>query len=340
MKTRILTGAALLCSMTLASCNSQSDAGQTPVPVIFDTDVGNDIDDVLALEMLFNYEKEGKIDLLGISLSKSNPYTIEYVDAYCRMHGKGDMPLGFAYNGANPEDGSYTRQTLDTLINGQKILYPERDINSNLPEGYRMLRKLLSEADDNSVVFIAAGPETNLARLLESKGDGYSPLDGRELVEKKVKYLSVMAGLYGNEFDFPEWNVCQDLGAAQKVFAGWPTEIVASGWELGNRLLYPHQSILNDFKENHPLSVSYKLYGQMPYDRQAWDLTSVLYGIEPDAGYFGLSGPGTITIDEKGYSIFTPSATGKHRYLTISDRQTSTTLDALVGRVTGKPVKR
>ena len=36
----------------------------TCIPVIFDTDAGNDIDDVLAMQMLFNYEKAGKIDLL------------------------------------------------------------------------------------------------------------------------------------------------------------------------------------------------------------------------------------------------------------------------------------
>ena len=336
MKTKILTGAILLCSMTFASCNSQSDSGQTPLPVIFDTDVGNDIDDVLALEMLFNYEKEGKIDLLGITLCKSNPYTIEYVDAYCRMHGRGDMPLGFAYDGVTPDDGGYTRQTLDTLINGQKILNPERNMASTLPEGYKLLRKLLSEADDNSVVFIAVGPETNLARLLDSAGDEYSPLGGKELIAKKVKYMSVMGGLFGNEFDFPEWNIVTDLSAARKVFAEWPTEIVASGWELGNKLLYPHQSILNDFEESHPLSVSYKLYQPMPYDRQTWDLTSVLYAVEPDAGHFGVSEAGTIAIDEKGHSIFTPSSTGRHRYLTISEDKTESTLNTLVERVTGK----
>ena len=37
-----------------------------PIKVIFDTDVGNDIDDVLALQMLFNYEENGIIDILCV----------------------------------------------------------------------------------------------------------------------------------------------------------------------------------------------------------------------------------------------------------------------------------
>lgn len=111
--------------------------------------------------------------------------------------------MGYAYNGATPEDGGYLRQTLDTIIEGNKILYPQRSIKDNLPEGYKLLRKLLASQPDNSVVFIAVGPETNLSRLLRSEADEYSPLDGKSLVAQKVKLLSVMGGLYGNEFDFP-----------------------------------------------------------------------------------------------------------------------------------------
>jgi len=321
---------------TLCSCENKKEAKNESIPVIFDTDVGNDIDDVLALQMLFNYERKEKIDLLGFTIGKCNPYSILYVDGYSHLNDRGDIPLGFAYNGVNPEDNKYLRPTLDTLIDGKKILHPQRNLNDSLPEGYKLLRKLLSSQKDHSVVFIAVGPETNLARLLESKSDEYSDLDGKSLVERKVKLLSVMGGLYNNEFDFPEWNIIQDLDAAQKVFSEWPTEIVASGWELGIELLYPHQSILNDFSANHPLSVSYKIYEQMPYDRPTWDLTSVLYAIEPDSGFFTLSQKGTIQIDSVGRSIFIPSCNGKHRYLIIEDNQKERTLNALVRQTTNK----
>ncbi len=318
----------------LCSCEGNSNTTNEPYAVIFDTDVGNDIDDVLALQMLFNYEKKNMIELLGITIGKCNPYSIQYVDAYCRLNNRGDIPLGFAYNGVNPEDNKYLRPTLDTLINGNRILVPKRSINDSVPEGYKLMRKLLASQKDSSVIIIAVGPETNLARLLNSGPDEFSNLDGRALVEKKVVLLSVMGGLYGNEFDFPEWNIIQDLDAAQTVFSEWPTKLVASGWEVGNKLLYPHQSVVNDFNFDHPLRVSYALYDTMPFDRPTWDLTSVLYAVEQDKAYFDLSSKGNIKIDEEGKSIFTEDENGLHHYLIHAESNKDFVLNSLVEAVT------
>lgn len=194
--------AIILITVSLFCSCAQQKETTSAIPVILDTDVGNDIDDVLAMQMLLNYEKKGKIDLLGITISKCNPYSLEYIDAYCRFNDKYDIPLGYAYNGMNTDDGHYLRQTLDTIIDNNKILHPKRSLKDHILEGYKLLRKLLAEQEDHSVVFIALGPETNLARLLISEADEYSELDGKALVAQKVKLLSVMGGLYGNEFDF------------------------------------------------------------------------------------------------------------------------------------------
>lgn len=322
-----------------SSCTTKQQEVPPRIPVVFDTDAGNDIDDVLAMQMLFNYEKAGKIDLLGITISKSNPYAIEYIDGYCRLNGRGDIPLGYAYNGVNPEDGNYLRQTLDTIIDGDKILHPQRSIKDNLPEGYKLLRKLLAAERDSSIVFIAVGPETNLARLLSSKADEYSELDGKSLVAQKVKLLSVMGGRFDDGVGSPEWNILQDLNAAWITFDEWPTPIIASGWEVGNQILYPHQSILDDFPNGykHPLCVSYKMFQKMPYDRETWDLTSVLQAIEPDKNLFELSPKGSISIDITGQSIFSPSENGKHQYLMIREEKDCQSIqEALTYQVTGK----
>jgi inosine-uridine nucleoside N-ribohydrolase len=322
----------------LSQCHNNSATAAEPIAVIIDTDVGNDIDDVMALQMLFNYEKDGVISIEGITIGKSNPYVIEYIDGYCRFNNRGDIPLGYAYNGANPDDGKYLRPALDTVIDGSKILQPRRFFRDSLPEGYKLLRQVLAAQKDASVVFIAVGPETNLARLLDSPPDEYSDLDGVSLVRQKVKLLSVMGGGFDEGRDSPEWNILQDLPAAGKVFDKWPTEIVASGWETGNKLLFPHQSILNDFADacKHPLCVSYKLYEQMPYDRQTWDLTATLYAIEPDKNYFDLSPKGRITIDSIGKSVYVPDPEGRHRYLSIKQENIASTLRALVEQTTNK----
>lgn len=323
--------------LLFASCNRQQ-SGEAHIPVIFDTDIGNDIDDVLALQMLFNYEKLGKVNILGITISKSNPRVIEYTDAYCRFNGRGDIPLGYAYDGSNPEPYRYVPITLDTLIDGEPVLFPKRMLDETIPESYMLQRKLLAQQPDNSVVMIVVGPETNIHRLLESNPDQYSELTGVDLVRKKVRLLSVMGGLYSDTFDFPEWNIVQDLAASKALFEKWPTNIIASGFEVGSELLYPHQSILNDFDnpEKHPLCISYKVYQKMPYDRPTWDLTSVLYAVEPDGRYFDLSEPGRINIDSAGNSHFEASKNGLHRYLIIPDRMKKATLERMVDQVVGK----
>lgn len=147
-----------------------------------------------------------------------------------------------------------------------------------------------------------------------------------------------MGGCYEAENEMIEWNILQDLISAQTVFNKWPTKIIASGWEVGNALLYPHQSIENDFNEpeKHPLCISYKAWGEMPYDRPTWDLTSVLVSVEADKEFFEFSPKGTITITDKGKSLFSETANGKHFYLIHKKSKTQKVLDALIDAVTCK----
>lgn len=339
---------AVLALNMLAGCNKKDNTAQIvesdAIPVIFDTDVGNDIDDVIAIQMLYSYINQGKIDLLGIGIGKSYPRVIEYIDAFNRFNGFDSIPMGYAYNGVNPDSGKYVPQTLDTIIDGKKILEPQITIKDNLPEGYKLFRKLLASQKDSSVVFMAVGPVTNLARLLDSKGDEYSDLNGIELVGKKVKFLSIMSGTYNDDtFNNPEWNVLQDLEASKKVYREWPTPLIASGSEVGVRILYPHQSILNDFKngEKNPMCVSYKLYEKMPYDRPTWDLTSVVYAVEPDDSGLDISPKGTITIEDNGFSRFEASENGKHQYLIIKPENVQKAVQKLVDVAADKraPIK-
>jgi hypothetical protein len=72
----------------------------------------------------------------------------------------------------------------------------------------------------------------------------------------------------------------------------------------------------------------------MPYDRQTWDLTSVLYAIEPEKAYFDLSPKGKITIAADGRSVFA-AGNGQHQYLVYKKNQQQV-LDRLVELVTGR----
>jgi inosine-uridine nucleoside N-ribohydrolase len=189
---------------------------------------------------------------------------------------------------------------------------------------------VLAGEKDGSVTIVQVGFSTNLARLLDSGPDDASPLAGAELAAKKVRLLVAMAGNFAQ--DKPEFNVVTDIPSAQKVFGEWPSPVVFSGFEVGAALLFPAQSIEQDFAwvGDHPVAEAYRNYMHMPYDRPAWDLTAALYAVRPETGYFSLSGNGTVRVDEKGNTRFTPSAGGKHRFLILEAPQKARTLEALI----------
>jgi hypothetical protein len=107
---------------------------------------------------------------------------------------------------------------------------------------------------------------------------------------------------------------------------------VFSGFEIGEALLFPAAAVEKGFAwtVDHPVAEAYRNYKKMPYDRPTWDLTAALYAVRPDAGYFGLSQPGRVTVDDMGRTHFTEDGTGKHRYLILSEAQKARALEALV----------
>ena len=320
--------------MCAHACNRQA-----PAPhYIFDTDLGGDIDDVLALEMLVNYHKAGEIVLDGVTLSKSNPLAVLFTDGYLRWHGLGDeIPVGWVYEGKSPEDYYYMIPTLEAEYDGHSLLEPAPDVLETVPEGYKLMRKILDSSPDASVNVVSVGMYTNLQRLLESEPDEFSPLSGVELVRRKVAGLHLMGGVFAGD-PFPETNVITDLEASKAVLGTWPGRITASGFEVGAALRYPHESIENDFGEpgSHPLNVAYTHWGAMPYDRPSWDLTSVFEAVDGCAGIFEYSPYGTISVDDAGFVSFEASENGKHRYLILPQGKTAEAMDAIVSVVSGR----
>jgi hypothetical protein len=61
-----------------------------------------------------------------------------------------------------------------------------------------------------------------------------------------------------------------------------------------------------------------------------WDLTAAMYAVRPDAHYCSLSSEGTVRVDEKGNTLFTAAACGKHRYLILEEAAKTRTLEALI----------
>ena len=303
-----LAAIALLACLSLAA---------ESVPIIFDTDMGNDIDDALALALLHSLESRGECRILAVTITKDNPWSAAYVDVVNTFYGRPNIPIGVVKgSGITPKDSD--------MIRVPALAYPHRLASGNdAPDAVAVLRRVLDNAADHSVVIVQVGFSTNLAHLLDADG-------GRDLARRKVKLLVMMAGNFAQSK--PEFNVQMDVPSAQRVFRDWPTPIVASGWEVGNSMLFPAASIEHDFAytDHHPIADAYRHYMPMPYDRPTWDVTAALYAVRPGAGYFSLSPPGEIEADSAGRTRFTPGANGQRRYLIVGDNQRGRTLEAMV----------
>lgn len=308
-----------------------------PVKIILDTDLGNDVDDVMALVMLHNLQRRGACELLAVTITKDHPQAAGFADAINTLYGRPDTPIGVVRDGAAKDAREFNRLADEKNADGS-LRYPH-DLRSgdDAPPATTLLRQILAAQPDGSVVIAQVGFFTNLARLLDSPPDAHSPLDGRTLVARKVKLLSLMAGAFQTvrwDTRYLEYNVKLDVPAAQKLAQTWPTPIVWSGFEIGLAAAFPHLVIEQDldYIAHHPLKEAYYLYKPPPHDRPTWDPTAVLYAVFPDRGYFDLSPPGHVKVEDDAATLFRPAhdGRGRDRVLAMSPEQAARVREAIV----------
>jgi hypothetical protein len=315
-------------------------AGLAPVKIIFDTDIGNDVDDALALSVLHALQSRGECELLAVTITKPDELAGPFVDAMNTFYGRAGIPIGYTHAKLANEPSKFL--PLAETKDGEQSRYPHRlKRSSDAPEATGLLRRILSRQADHSVVLVQVGYFSNFAALLDTPGDGASPLAGRELVQQKVRLLSVMAGSFKTTGHDLEYNITQDLPATKKLATNWPTPVVWSGFEIGIAVPYPAVSIERDFAyvPHHPAAEAYRLYNPPPHERPTWDLTSALYAVRPNRGYFGLSSPGRVTIENDGFTRFTPAPEGRDRFLTLSEAQVVRVKEALVQLASQPPCR-
>ena len=339
MKKLLFAVAVLASALTACGRKAAVDA-DSPLTVIIETDLGNDVDDALALDLLYKYQDAGKIRLLAVNLNKNGQAPAEYADILNTWYGYPDTPVGIIRDGADCETDAvnYAKAVVDLKDSlGNPLFARSHPDYDNYPEAVTLYRKLLAGEPDNSVVIASVGFSTNLIRLLETPADEYSKLTGKELVEKKVKLLVTMAGCF-NDPSLHEYNVVKDIPAAKVIFGEWPTPVVTSPFEVGIRIQYPATSIENDFgwAPQHPVVEAYKAYLPMPYDRPTWDPTAVLYAVE-GGDWFTVSEPGRIVVTDEGSTLFEADEAGTRRYLSVTDEQAKAILDHFVEVITSEP---
>jgi hypothetical protein len=330
-----------LLAVFVSSASAQTNYAKVPAKIIFDTDIGNDVDDVMALSMLHALQSRGDCELLAITITKPDELAGPFVNAMDTFYGRPEIPIGYTQAGLKNEPSRFL-SLVDAEDNGQPRYPHSLKRSSDAPPATKLLRQILGRQPDDSVVMVQVGFFSNFAALLDTPGDNDSPLNGRELVKSKVRFLSVMAGGFqtiGTDNHFLEYNVLNDIPAAQKLAQGWPTPIVWSGFEIGIALPFPASSIEHDFGyvRHHPTAEAYRLYNPPPHNRPTWDLTSTLYAVFPDRDYFTLSMPGKVTVDNDGHTRFHPDAKGRDRFLILNEMQAARVKEAFVQLVSEPP---
>src|SRR5271155_5461651 len=114
-----------IAAIAAALCMSLCAAGG-PVRVIFDTDMGNDVDDALALGILHALETRGEAKLLAVTITKDNPYAAALVDVIDTFYRRGEIPIGIVKNGKTPNDSPMIRVPSERKNPEGSYVYPRR----------------------------------------------------------------------------------------------------------------------------------------------------------------------------------------------------------------------
>ena len=292
--------------------------GMSPVKVIFDTDMLSDFDDVGALACLHAMADAGECEILAtISCTRGNA-SVGAIEAINHYYGRPDIPVGapkgMGVMGAFP--GAKEKVDPSAPL-GEKAggggHYKYRKLLADYPGWYRhadaddapdanvVYRRVLAAQPDNSVVICSVGFLTNLRRLLETKPDEISDLDGRALVAKKAKRWVAMACRYPYG---KEYNSMWDAESSRIAIENWPTPVVFTDWTYG-AYCFAGRAVAEMDVERSPVKDVF--VGNMPSrdevrkdsakwlrngfgmgGRAAWDETAVLIAVRGTESYFNV----------------------------------------------------
>ena len=314
----------LLCRILVTSlswgCTVHEQPGiplHSPIPIIFDTDMGSDCDDVGALALLHAYAQEGKAEILGCIYSSGKvPYGAGVIDAINRSYGRPDIPIGACHRdciGDTVDKMQAEKLAKDTAAYHHRIIH-----NQDAEEQTRLNRRLLAGAEDQSVTYLTIGHTKGLYDLLVSEPDELSPFSGKELIARKVLRWVALGALNANNetgYYAKDWNFFRNGTApfTEYLLKNLPTEIVMVN---GGRHVYTGAS-LSQLAAGNIVRTAYRDWlwkvekKTLADQRPSWDLVTVYYAVEGLGEFFQQEGAGWLefTKEQGGRWIKQPNDT-------------------------------
>lgn len=142
-----------------------------------------------------------------------------------------------------------------------------------------------------------------LSGLLNSSADGFSPLNGSELVSAKVSELVVMGGAYPSGYEYNFWGDNSSLAA--HVINSWAGPVVYLGDELGANVTSGGR-FMAEAPSTDPIRCAY-IYYTYNTSRPSWDPLTILYAIDGLGDLFEYG-------NEAGYNYVAPNGSNSWVY--------------------------
>lgn len=290
---------------------TQSDFSVAP-NVILDTDIGNSLDDLVALDILHHYCRQGKISLLAVMVNHDVPLAPQATDVFDTWYGAGQTPIGMVTDGV--KESHIWEDYAPLLCNCESYRRTITDYSA-LPDAVALYRKILAKSDDRSVTILSIGFLTNISRLLESGPDEYSSLNGIDLVKKKVRSVVAMCGSQNEA----EYNVSYDISSARNVFGKLPVSMSIIPGETRMPVLSEEIFEHTAWADLHPVALAYTTHDKEDMN-MCWDAVA---GLAYVTGFSDvtISDPYDAAINSIGIMELTANPNGNFRVLSLSSEQ-------------------
>ena len=122
------------------------------VPVIYETDMTLDVDDVGALAVLHGLQTEGKVTILGVCYNEVHPLAPAVIDAINTYYNRGTIPIGiYPGNLSQPDASDYF-----SVSHNDDVDNMAHDLSDNsVEDAVEVYKQILASQSDSSVVVIS-----------------------------------------------------------------------------------------------------------------------------------------------------------------------------------------
>ncbi|MBL8992161.1 MAG: nucleoside hydrolase [Spirochaetia bacterium] len=177
--------------------------GHKRIPVILDTDIGDDIDDTWALGMILRCPE---LDVrMVLSATENTPYRAKIIARFLEKAGRTDIAVGV---GAHGKKGGAKERQKKWVADYELDSYP----GTVYQDGLEAAAKIIANSSE-PVTLLSIAPLGNVAELIARHPD----------LPAKTRFVgmhgSIDFGYEGKPGASAEWNVACDPDSAKKVFS-------------------------------------------------------------------------------------------------------------------------